>query len=203
MALSRWPRSFQRLAFQSAVPQLVPKRYLGHAMGITQLTNGFALLLVPLFAAGLLAAIGLRRHPAARRGQLRSSRSLTLLLVRFPDLLGWRPRERLLAAIVNGLRYSWRHRGFRLMLRLLRAGQHLPGPGAAAGHPAGAVLRHALDAGRPRSPSPRRSARSPAALLMALWGGPRHRRMLGVLIGNLGTARRLRRSSGCDAVRRR
>jgi hypothetical protein len=41
---------------------------------------------------------------------------LTLALVRFPDLLGWRPREPLLTAIANGMAYSWNHRGFRTML---------------------------------------------------------------------------------------
>jgi hypothetical protein len=39
VSLSQVAASFQRIALQSAVPQLVPKRYLGHAMGITQLTT--------------------------------------------------------------------------------------------------------------------------------------------------------------------
>jgi surfactin synthase thioesterase subunit len=52
--------TFQRVAFTASIPQLAPKRYLGHANGIAQLINGLALLFVPLMAAGLLAAIGLR-----------------------------------------------------------------------------------------------------------------------------------------------
>ena len=49
------------VAFVAAVPQLVPKRFLGNANGLTQMSNGFANLLVPLVAAGLLATIGLGR----------------------------------------------------------------------------------------------------------------------------------------------
>ena len=51
--------TFQRVAFTSAVPQLVPKRLLGHAIGITETITGFATLFVPLVAVGLLAAIDL------------------------------------------------------------------------------------------------------------------------------------------------
>ncbi|MFD0784843.1 MFS transporter, partial [Micromonospora azadirachtae] len=115
VALSQVAGSFQRIAFQSAVPQLVPKRYLGHAMGITQLSNGFAMLLMPVFAAGLLAAIELKGIVLLDVASYVLA-VLTLALVRFPNALGWRPRERLLVAIANGLRYSWQHRGFRLML---------------------------------------------------------------------------------------
>ena len=53
--------TFQRLAFTAAVPQLVPKRFLGNANGLAQMSTGFANLLVPLVAAGLLATIGLGR----------------------------------------------------------------------------------------------------------------------------------------------
>ncbi len=51
--------TFQRLAYGSAIPQIVPKRYLGHANGINQMVTGVAQLIVPLVAAGLLATIGL------------------------------------------------------------------------------------------------------------------------------------------------
>ncbi|MDI5944077.1 MFS transporter, partial [Micromonospora sp. DH15] len=92
VALSQVAGSFQRIAFQSAVPQLVPKRYLGHAMGVTQLTNGFAMLLMPVFAAGLLAAIELKGILLIDVASYVVAVT-TLAVVRFPDLLGWRPRE--------------------------------------------------------------------------------------------------------------
>ncbi|MFC7643995.1 MFS transporter [Streptosporangium lutulentum] len=47
LPLNSMAGTYQRLAFQTAVPQLVPKRYLGHAVGLTQLTNGFAMLFAP------------------------------------------------------------------------------------------------------------------------------------------------------------
>ncbi|GAA2715028.1 amino acid adenylation domain-containing protein [Micromonospora olivasterospora] len=185
VALSQVAGSFQRIAFQSAVPQLVPKRYLGHAMGVTQLTNGFAMLLMPVFAAGLLAAIELKGILLLDVASYVVA-ILTLAVVRFPDLLGWRPRERLLVAIANGLRYSWQHRGFRLMLGYFALGNVFLAPAlvlttplvlsfATATQVAQVALAEALGA-------------VAGGVLMSLWGGPRNRRMIGVLIGNLGTA---------------
>ncbi|RGC69155.1 Tyrocidine synthase 3 [Micromonospora sp. MW-13] len=185
VALSQVAGSFQRIAFQSAVPQLVPKRFLGHAMGVTQLTNGFAMLLMPVFAAGLLAAIGLKGILLIDVASYLVA-VLTLAVVRFPDLLGFRPRERLLTAIANGLRYSWQHRGFRLMLGYFAIGNIFLAPAlvlttplvlsfATATQVAQVALAEALGA-------------VAGGVLMSLWGGPRNRRMIGVLIGNLGTA---------------
>ncbi|MGC5284691.1 amino acid adenylation domain-containing protein [Micromonospora sp. DT231] len=185
VALSQVAGSFQRIAFQSAVPQLVPKRYLGHAMGITQLSNGFAMLLMPVFAAGLLAAIDLKGILLIDVASYLIA-VVTLSVVRFPDLLGWRPRERLLVAIANGLRYSWRHRGFRLMLGYFALGNIFLAPALVLTTPlvlsfgnatqvAQVALAEALGA-------------VAGGVLMSLWGGPRNRRMIGVLIGNLGTA---------------
>ncbi|WP_405107337.1 amino acid adenylation domain-containing protein [Micromonospora sp. NBC_01405] len=185
VALSQVAGSFQRIAFSSAVPQLVPKRYLGHAMGVTQLTNGSAMLLMPVFAAGLLAAIGLKGILLIDVASYVVA-VLTLAVVRFPDLLGFRPRERLLTAIANGMRYSWQHRGFRLMLGYFAIGNIFLAPAlvlttpmvlsfATATEVAQVALAEALGA-------------VAGGVLMSLWGGPRSRRMIGVLIGNLGTA---------------
>ncbi|WP_406108780.1 amino acid adenylation domain-containing protein [Micromonospora globbae] len=185
VALSQVAGSFQRIAFQSAVPQLVPKRYLGHAMGITQLSNGVAMLLMPVFAAGLLAAIELKGIVIIDVVSYLVA-VLTLAMVRFPNALGWRPRERLLVAIANGLRYSWNHRGFRLMLGYFALGNIFLAPALVLVTPlvlsfgtatqvAQVALAEALGA-------------VAGGVLMSIWGGPRHRRMIGVLIGNLGTA---------------
>src|SRR5690606_31894620 len=46
--------TFQRIAYSSAIPQLVPKRYLGHANGMVQVGVGVAQFLVPVAAVGLL-----------------------------------------------------------------------------------------------------------------------------------------------------
>ncbi|MEU7694840.1 non-ribosomal peptide synthetase/MFS transporter [Microbispora hainanensis] len=107
--------SFQRLAYQSAVPQLVPKHYLGHAIGVTQMTNGVAQLVVPLVAAGLLAWIGLGGIVAIDVASYAFA-IVTVLLVRFPDTLPWRPREPLSTEIAKGFTYTWHDRGLRSTL---------------------------------------------------------------------------------------
>ncbi|SBT39365.1 non-ribosomal peptide synthetase/MFS transporter [Micromonospora auratinigra] len=185
VALSSVAGSFQRIAFQSAVPQLVPKRYLGHAMGITQLSTGVATLLMPVFAAGLLAAIELKGILLVDVASYVVAIA-TLAVVRFPDLLGWRPRERLLVAIANGMRYSWQHRGFRLMLGYFALGNIFLAPALVLATPL------VLSFGGPTQVAQVALAEAAGAVaggvLMSVWGGPRRRRMIGVLIGNLATA---------------
>ncbi|MCW3816663.1 amino acid adenylation domain-containing protein [Micromonospora sp. DR5-3] len=185
VALSSVAGSFQRIAFQSAVPQLVPKRYLGHAMGITQLSTGVATLLMPVFAAGLLAAIELKGILLVDVASYVVAVT-TLAVVRFPDLLGWRPRERLLVAIANGLRYSWQHKGFRLMLGYFALGNIFLAPALVLTTPL------VLSFGTPTQVAQVALAEAVGAVaggvLMSLWGGPRRRRMIGVLVANLGTA---------------
>ncbi|PZF96427.1 non-ribosomal peptide synthetase/MFS transporter [Micromonospora deserti] len=185
VALSQVAGSFQRIAFQSAVPQLVPKRYLGHAMGITQLSNGFAMLLMPVFAAGLLAAIELKGILLLDVASYVVA-VLTLAVVRFPDLLGWRPRERLLVAIANGLRYSWQHKGFRLMLGYFAVGNIFLAPALVLVTPL--VLSFGTATQVAQVALAEACGAVAGGVLMSIWGGPRHRRMIGVLVGNLGTA---------------
>ncbi len=67
--------AFQRLAYGSAVPQLVPKRYLGHANGVVQMLGGVAVIMVPLLVGGAARRDRPRRHPRHRRAQLRRPRS--------------------------------------------------------------------------------------------------------------------------------
>ncbi|MGW5054170.1 non-ribosomal peptide synthetase/MFS transporter [Actinokineospora sp. NPDC004072] len=191
VSLSQVAASFQRLAFQSSVPQLVPKRYLGHAMGIAQLSSGFALLLMPILAAGLLAQIGLRGIVLIDVGGYVLA-IVTVLLVRFPDMLGWRPREPLATAILNGLRYSWRHRGFRLMLGYFALGNVFLAPALVLTTP---LVLSFGDIGDVATIALAEAVGALAGgLAMAVWGGPRGRRMIGVLCFNLGTA------LGCLAI---
>ncbi|WP_151770721.1 non-ribosomal peptide synthetase/MFS transporter [Streptomyces abyssomicinicus] len=107
--------TFQRLAFGSAVPQLVPKHFLGHAIGVTQLTNGVAQLIVPLVAAGLLSLIDLGGIVLIDVASYAFA-ILTVALVRFPNTLPWRPREPLTTEMAKGFAYTWRDRGLRSML---------------------------------------------------------------------------------------
>ncbi|NUW41372.1 non-ribosomal peptide synthetase/MFS transporter [Nonomuraea rhodomycinica] len=107
--------TFQRLAYGSAVPQLVPKRYLGHANGMVQMAGGMTQLLVPLAATGLMAAIGLEGILALDVASYAFAIGVTLL-VRFPAAMAWRRKEPVLAEMVAGFRYSWGDPGFRRML---------------------------------------------------------------------------------------
>ncbi|WP_395297455.1 amino acid adenylation domain-containing protein [Kitasatospora hibisci] len=107
--------TFQRLAYASAVPQIVPKQYLGHANGVVQLAFGAAQFVVPLVAVALMAAIGLRGILIIDVASYALAVGI-LLAVRFPRTLPWTRRESLVEEIKHGFEYSWRNRGFRSML---------------------------------------------------------------------------------------
>ncbi|MCR6482002.1 amino acid adenylation domain-containing protein [Amycolatopsis sp. OK19-0408] len=177
--------SLQRIAYQSSVAQLVPKQYLGHAMGLAQLSNGFAQLLMPVIAAGLLAAIQLSGILVLDMASYVFA-IISLLFVRFPDLLGWRPREPLLTAIAGGLKYSWNHRGFRTMLLYFALANVFLAPALVLVSPL------VLSFGTVTDVAQVALAEAVGAVVggigMALWGGPRTRRMVGVLAGNVGIA---------------
>ncbi|MEV4245060.1 amino acid adenylation domain-containing protein [Streptosporangium canum] len=185
LPLNSMAGTYQRLAFQTAVPQLVPKRYLGHAVGLTQLTNGFAMLFAPLLGAGLYVAIGLPGIIAIDMVSYLFALAV-LLVVRFPDTLGFRRKEPLVTAIAEGLRFSWNLRGFRAMVIYFAVANIFLGPALVLTVPltlsfgtvdqvAQVAVAEALGA-------------VAGGVIMALWGGPRKRRMIGVFLGNLGMA---------------
>ncbi len=170
--------TFQRLAYASAVPQLVPKQYLGHANGIVQMTGGVALFVVPLVAVGLLAVIGLRGILVLDVASYAFAVTV-VLLVRFPKTLPWRRRESLGAEIRHGFTYSWQHRGFRSMLLFfamlnifLSPLFLLLTPLVLAFDTLDAVARVAMAGG---------AGATIGGLALGLWGGPKRRRMRGTL----------------------
>lgn len=185
VSLSQIGGSFQRIAFQSAVPQLVPKRFLGHAMGMVQLSTGTAQLLMPVLAAGLYAAIDLKGILLIDVASYVFA-IVALLFVRFPNLMGWRPREPLLVAIAGGLRYSWNHRGFRTMLAYFAVGNIFLAPALVLVTPL--VLSFATTTEVAQVALAEAAGAIAGGVLMSIWGGPTKRRMLGVLIANMGTA---------------
>ncbi|MFF5204854.1 amino acid adenylation domain-containing protein [Streptosporangium sp. NPDC000396] len=185
LPLNSMAGTYQRLAFQTAVPQLVPKRYLGHAVGLTQLTNGFAMLFAPLMGAGLYVAIDLSGILAIDVASYLFA-IVVLLVVRFPDTLGFRRKETLVTSIKEGLRFSWNLRGFRSMIVYFAVANVFLGPALVLTVPltlsfgtvdqvAQVAVAEALGA-------------VAGGIVMALWGGPRKRRMVGVFLGNLGMA---------------
>ncbi|WP_327091142.1 amino acid adenylation domain-containing protein [Nonomuraea sp. NBC_01738] len=166
---------FERVTFTASIPQLAPKRYLGHANGVAQLVNGTAMLVMPLIAASLLALLGLGGVLVIPVASYIVAVSV-LLGVRFPDLLGRRRREPLLKEMAEGLRYSWGNRGFRAMLiyfsvlnLLLAAPLFLVSP---------MVLGFGTTADVGTVAFAEGIGTVLGGLLMALWGGPQKRRMV-------------------------
>ncbi|SNS98966.1 amino acid adenylation domain-containing protein [Streptosporangium subroseum] len=174
--------TFQRLAYQASIPQLVPKRYLGHANGIVQLAIGTAQFLVPLIAVGMLAAIGLEGILTIQVAAYAFA-VIVVLLVKFPTTLGLRRREPISAEIVNGFRFSLGHPGFRAMLFFF-AGVNLflapmfvmisPLILSFASLQAAGTVAVAAGAGAVIG-----------GVVMSLWGGPTHRRLRGVIAATM------------------
>ncbi|MER5646070.1 amino acid adenylation domain-containing protein [Streptosporangium sp. NPDC002524] len=177
--------SFQRLAYNSAVPQLVPKHYLGHAIGVTQMAGGVAQLVVPLIAAGLLAWIGLGGIVAIDVVSYVFAIAV-VLLVRFPDTLPWRPREPLTTEIAKGFSYTWNERGLRSMLVFFAVLNIFLSPLMLLVSPL--VLSFATLADVSRVSVVSGLGVLLGGLTMALWGGPPKRRFRGVLIATLAMA---------------
>ena len=181
LALLSIALAFQRLAHDSAVPQLVPKRYLGHATGAVRLAVAAGRLFIPVAAVALLAVLGL--------GGILILAVVTCavavvgaLLVRFPQTVPGPARIEIKA----GFRYAWSDARLRHTFVLLAALNVLLAPlfllipplALAAGGLTGLgwVLLGSGVAGLL------------GGLAMTAWGGPSRHRMRGVLLCTLGLA---------------
>ncbi|TMR36862.1 amino acid adenylation domain-containing protein [Nonomuraea zeae] len=171
--------TFQRIAYFSAVPQLVPKLYLGHAAGLMQLGTGTAQLLVPIFAVGLLAGIGLGGILALDVASYAVA-IVVLLVVRFPRTMPWRRRESMKAEILGGLRYSLGHRGFVGMLLFFVVLNVFLAPLLLMFSPLVLSFAGLADVGRVSFLAG--VGTFAGALVMIVWGGPRRLRLRGVLL---------------------
>ncbi|MFJ8740767.1 amino acid adenylation domain-containing protein [Embleya sp. NPDC127516] len=170
--------TFQRLAYASAVPQLVPKQYLGHANGIVQMAGGVAQFVVPLVAVGLMAGIGLRGILIL--DVVSYAVAITIITcVRFPRTLPWRRRESLTAEIKHGFTYSWRHRGFRAMLLWFAVLNLFLSPLFLLTTPL--VLSFDSLGGAARVSMAAGAGVIVGGIAMGFWGGPRRQRLRGML----------------------
>ncbi|MFE3206136.1 amino acid adenylation domain-containing protein [Embleya sp. NPDC059237] len=170
--------TFQRLAYASAVPQLVPKQYLGHANGIVQLAGGVAQFVVPLIAVGLMAGIGLRGILIL--DVISYTIAITIIaFVKFPRTLPWRRRESLTAEIKHGFTYSWRHRGFRAMLLWFAVLNLFLSPLFLLTTPL--VLSFDSLGGAARVSMAAGAGVIVGGIAMGFWGGPRRQRLRGML----------------------
>ncbi|MEV4543485.1 non-ribosomal peptide synthetase/MFS transporter [Micromonospora echinaurantiaca] len=177
--------AFQRLAYVASVPQLVPKRYLRHAIGVVEMVNGVGTLFVPLFAAGLLATVGLDGILMIDIVSYAAA-VLVVALVRWPARMGWHRRETLTAEIANGFRYSWGHRHFRAMLLFFLVLNIFLAPPLILVSPLVLSFGTLADAAQVSFVSG--LGATVAGLTVALWGGPARRPMRGVLLSILAMA---------------
>jgi surfactin synthase thioesterase subunit/MFS family permease len=177
--------AFQRLSFVSAVPQLVPKRFLGHANGLTQTAVGLTQFMVPLLAVALLEAVGL---PGIMVIDVVAYvfAVVVLIAIRFPRTLALQRRESLWQEIVGGVRYSLSRREFRGMLTFFAALNlflfpvlFLLSPLVLGFAELAEVAQIAITGG---------VGAALGGLVMLVWGGPRRYRMRAVLVGTLGIA---------------
>ncbi|HEX6685975.1 MAG TPA: amino acid adenylation domain-containing protein [Candidatus Limnocylindrales bacterium] len=170
--------TFQRLAYFSAVPQLVPKRFLGQAAGILQLGGGMAQLVVPLLAVALLATIDLGGILVLDVVSYTVA-IVVLLLVRFPLTMAWQRKEPIVAEIKAGFRLSWGNRGFRAMLLFFAGLNIFLSPLLLLVSPLVLGFGTLDDAGTVAFISG--LGVLAGALAMIAWGGPRRQKMRGML----------------------
>ncbi|MFE4518419.1 amino acid adenylation domain-containing protein [Kitasatospora sp. NPDC056783] len=177
--------SFQRLAWNAAVPQLVPKRYLGRANGVVQMAFGLAQFLVPLFAVGLLAAIGLGGILAVDVAGYAVAIGVTLA-VRFPDVMGATRRESISAEIREGFRRALGSRHFRAMLLYFAVLNVFLSPLFLLTTPL--VLSFAPLASAGWVSTAAGLGAVLGGITLVAWGGPRRQKLRGVLFATLAVA---------------
>ncbi|GAA3826866.1 hypothetical protein GCM10022226_54620 [Sphaerisporangium flaviroseum] len=174
---------FQRLAYGSSIPQLVPKRYLGHANGVAQMAGGVAQLLVPLIAVGLMASIGLGGILVIDVVSYAFA-VIVLLFTKFPSSMAWQRKEPVLTEIANGFRYSWGHSSIRAMLLFFAALNIFLSPLFLLISPLVLSFGTLPDAGRVAFASGLGVLLG--GLALTVWGGPRRRRLYGMMLCTLG-----------------
>ncbi|WP_308169585.1 non-ribosomal peptide synthetase/MFS transporter [Acrocarpospora catenulata] len=177
--------TFQRVAYTSAIPQLVPKRFLGHANGVVGMATGVSQLVVPLAAAGLLSVIGLGGILVI--DVVSYTVAITVVLViKFPRTMPHQRRESVLTEMVQGFRYTWGHLGIRRMLLFFAVVNLFMSPLFLLVSPLVLSFAELSDVGRVTFFGGLGVFLS--GLTMTLWGGPRRLRLRGQLLATLSLA---------------
>lgn len=176
--------AFQRPAYLAAVAQMVPKRYLGQANGISQIGVGVSAVVGPMLGAALYAFVNIGGVLLFDLATFLVGVT-TLLLARIPDLAFRRREESFRAEITHGWSYVTRRPGLRAALWFFTVDQLLFAVGFAVIIPM-LLIEH--------SPAAAGIALSVGgvgglvgALVMGLWGGT-PRRMHGVIISMAGAS---------------
>jgi MFS family permease len=174
--------TFQRVAYSSAIPQLVPKRYLGHANGVVGMATGVAQLVVPLAAAGLLSVVGLGGILAIDVASYTVA-IIVVLIIRFPKTMPWKRRESVLTEMVQGFRYTWGHFGIRRMLLFFAVVNLFMSPMFLLVSPLILSFAELGDVGRVTFFGG--LGIFLGGVTMTFWGGPRRLRMRGQILSTL------------------
>ncbi|MPZ25910.1 MAG: amino acid adenylation domain-containing protein [Micromonosporaceae bacterium] len=173
---------FHRLAYTAAVPQLVPKQYLGHANGVVQLANGIAQFIAPLAAVALLSVIGL--SGILIFDVVTFVVAITaILLIRFPRTMAHTSREPLATEIAEGFRLLLGNPSFRAALVYFALLNILLAPLLMSLLPISLSFGTLSTAGTVAFIGGGGAALG--GLVVALWGGPARRRMRGMLAVSL------------------
>jgi amino acid adenylation domain-containing protein len=173
---------FHRLGYTAAVPQLVPKQYLGHANGVVQLANGIAQFIAPLGAVALLSVIGL--SGILIFDVITFVVAITaILLIRFPRTMAHTSREPLATEIAEGFRLLLGNPSFRAALSYFALLNILLAPLLMSLLPISLSFGTLSTAGTVAVIGGGGAALG--GLLVALWGGPARRRMRGMLAVSL------------------
>ncbi|WP_440064953.1 amino acid adenylation domain-containing protein [Streptosporangium sp. OZ121] len=174
---------FQRLGFTTALPQLVPKEYMGHAAGVVQMVIGTAQFAAPLVAVALLSTIGLGGILVVDVASFALVLG-ALLLIRFPDTMAHSPREPLSKEIAQGLRMSIGNRHLRAAMIYFATLNVMLSALLLSITPLVLSFSTLTVAGQISFVGGLGGALG--GMVIALWGGPRRRRMRGVMLATLG-----------------
>ncbi|MEU8379423.1 amino acid adenylation domain-containing protein [Streptosporangium sp. NPDC048865] len=176
---------FQRLGFTTALPQLVPKEYMGHAAGVVQMVIGTAQFAAPLLAVALLSTIGLGGILVVDVASFALVLG-ALLLIRFPDTMAHSPREPLSKEIAQGLRMSIGNRHLRAAMIYFATLNVMLSALLLSITPLVLSFSTLTVAGQISFVGG--LGGTVGGMVIALWGGPRRRRMRGVMLATLGLA---------------
>ncbi|WP_054743048.1 non-ribosomal peptide synthetase/MFS transporter [Cellulosilyticum ruminicola] len=107
--------TFQRPAFLSAIPMLVPKCYLGQADGILQFVTSGGQMLGPILGAGALQLLGMKGVLLTDFVTCFATVS-TLLMIRFPERIFKKREEPFMKEIIGGWHYITRRHSLVVMV---------------------------------------------------------------------------------------
>ncbi len=114
-AIGSIANAFQQPAYLASIPQLIPKRFLGHANGIVQLSMSMGGIVAPILGGYLIGLIGI---PGIITIDLITFvfATVTLSLTRFPNKLFRKSEEPFFKEIKGGFKYIFKRKSLISMI---------------------------------------------------------------------------------------